>query len=764
MPIRDHLDYLEELERLEQTVEYIQNAITASGQNKNTYKEEIKDAYIHLDFLDSSQSYASIMLHSTLLNDLERNLENLLKAKTKPYFARIDFCPEGDLKGDKFYIGKMSLLRAEWDIPFILDWRSPLASVYYDGRIGSVSYQSETGTMRGELTLKRQYTINDAKLENIMDIDITATDDFLQASLEDHKDNRLKDIVSTIQSEQNAIIRADIDKPLVVQGVAGSGKTTIALHRIAYLIYTYEDSFDPENFMIIAPNQLFLNYISDVLPELGADKVIQATYTDFVFEQIGKKYKSIDSDEKLLSIISPTENTDTHNIHFLKQASLFKGSMLFKKIITRYIEEIESRFIPDQDIVLGGYNIISASDIKNMFLVEYCHLPLYKRLDQIKKHITFKLKSQKNKIIEGIENFYDIKIEYLRDHEIESEERRIKIVELLDLRDNDMNIIKKGSTTIVKKYMTQFKTKDLFSYYSDLITDENKMHKFSRGILDTKFVAYLCRTSKDILSKKKVEFEDLAALLYLKHRVLGFENKLDIKYVVIDEAQDFSLFQFFALKEVFNTEMFTILGDVSQGIHSYRSIQNWDYVINEIFDASKSQYLKLEQSYRTTIEIMGLANEVIKLSAIDGLILAKPVVRHGENPTINQLSSDTEILEKVEKRITTLIIEGYKSIAIIGKTSNECIHIQKQLERGKQIKTKLLKGKEEQYDHNIVVVPSYLAKGLEFDAVIIVNIKDSYKKDEIDLKLLYVAMTRALHRLDIYYKKGTIDFLDKTTV
>ncbi len=760
MPLKEHPDYHHEVNRLEETVGYIKNAIIASEQNKNTYKDEIKDAYIHLDFLDSSNSYASIMLHSALLNDLARNFESLLKAKSKPYFARIDFRAEEELDHDQFYIGKMSLFRSEWDIPFILDWRSPLASVYYDGRLGNVSYQCNSVTMTGELILKRQYTVNDAKLNSIMDIDITATDAFLQASLEDHKDNRLKDIVSTIQSEQNAIIRADIAKPLIVQGVAGSGKTTIALHRIAYLIYTYEETFYPEDFMIIAPNRLFLNYISEVLPELGANNVIQTTYTDYVFELIGKKYDLIDPDEKLVSIITPVRNEmESKNQDLIEKASLFKGSLEFKDIITRYIEDIENNFIPNDDFTLGGHTLMTAIEIKNLFIKEYCHLALYQRLAQIKKHLAYKLKTHKNRILEDIQTSYDTQIDYLRKHELESEERRIKLVNLADSRNHNLSLIKKSSATVVKKYIMKFKSKDVFSYYTDIITNEEILRKFSDGDLNTELITFICKYSKDILSNKHVEFEDLAALIYLKHRVLGFDHKIDIKYVVIDEAQDFSYFQFFALKNIFNTDMFTILGDLSQGIHSYRSIQSWDDVLNKIFDSTKSQYLTLEQSYRTTIEIMDLANEVIKLSSLEGLIFAKPVVRHGEKPSVIQFSSKSEIIDAIEKRVLVLVSEGYQSIALIGKTPKECSNIQKELEKKHLFETKLLKGKEEEYDRSIVVLPSYLAKGLEFDAVIIVNVEDNYRLEELDLKLLYVAMTRALHRLDILYKDNTISFL-----
>jgi len=763
MSLKNHSDYKIEEKRLKETVEYVEDVISSSERNKSLHQKEIKDAYLSLNPTESSQSYVSIMLHTRLLDELEKNYDRLLKAKEKPYFARIDFQEEGKSNIEKFYIGKMSLQREDWDVPMILDWRSPLASAYYDERLGNVVYQNALGeSMSGELSLKRQYTIENKKLIDIMDVDITATDTFLQASLGENKDNRLKDIVSTIQSEQNAIIRADIKRPLIVQGVAGSGKTTIALHRIAYLIYTYEKSFYPEQFMIIAPNRLFLNYISGVLPELGANNVIQTTYADYAFELIGDKYKLTDSEEKLVSIINnKNEEHDEENMSFIIKSSAFKGSLTFKNVLARYIRSIEIDYIPKEDFALEGHTLMSVKEIKNVILRDYSHLPLYKRFEQIEKHLKFRLDKDKNRIYDEAKFSYDKKIETIRRNEPESEERRLTIVDILNIRDAALQKIKKNTKAAVKNYMSNFVRRGLFDYYKNIIANEENLINFSLEKLDEEFVSFICQYSNDILNSKMVELEDLAPLLYIKHRIMGFDDKVNIKYVVIDEAQDFSPFQFYALKKIFNTNFFTILGDLSQGIHSYRSIKNWNIVLNKIFDHDNSQYLKLEQSYRTTIEIMDLANEVIKLIPNDDLILAKPVVRHGEKPSMIQFKTKKEILNRADKKISDLISEGYKSIAIICKTPKECKSVHNELKKNKKLNIKLLEGKEEQYDNTIVILPSYLSKGLEFDAVIIINIDDIYNEEELDMKLLYVAMTRAQHKLYVYYKEGNNSLLER---
>lgn len=763
MSLVNHIDYKIEEKRLKETVEYIEGVIASSEQNKNLHKKEIKDAYSSLDPTESSQSYVSIMLHTRLLDELENNYTRLLKARENPYFARIDFREESKSNIEKFYIGKMSLQREDWDVPMILDWRSPLASVYYDGRLGNVVYQNALGeSLSGELSLKRQYTIENKHLIDIMDVDITATDTFLQASLGENKDNRLKDIVSTIQSEQNAIIRADIKRPLIVQGVAGSGKTTIALHRIAYLIYTYEKSFYPEQFMIIAPNRLFLNYISGVLPELGANNVIQTTYADYAFKLIGDKYSLTDSEEKLVSIINDDyAKLNNNKKSLIIKSSAFKGSLTFVNVLLRYIKNIEVNYIPKENFEIEGHLLMSIKEIKNIILRDYNHLPLYKRFEQVEKHLKFRLYKNKDIIYEQTKLSYDKKIEVIRRNEHESEERRLTIVDILNIRDAALQKVKKNIKTAVKNYMSKFVKRDLFDYYKDIITNRDNLNFFSLGKLDEELASFTCEYSNEILESKMVELEDLAPLLYIKHRIMGFEDEVDIKYIVIDEAQDFSPFQFYTLKKMFDTDFFTILGDLSQGIHSYRSIKNWNVVLNKIFDSDNSQYLKLEQSYRTTIEIMDLANKVIKLVPKEDLILAKPVVRHGEIPSVAKFKLKNDIINEAQKKVIDLILEGYKSIAVICKTPKECKSVHNELKKNKQLNIKLLEGKEEQYDNTIVIVPSYLSKGLEFDAVIIINIDDVYNEDELDLKLLYVAMTRAQHKLFVYYKEGNNNILEK---
>jgi DNA helicase II / ATP-dependent DNA helicase PcrA len=754
MSSKKHPEFDVEKDRLDYTVNYIEKTLEATDAYKTLYKGNIKQAMTELDHLDSSLSYINVLINTKFMEVAEKNYDSYKKAKGKPYFARIDFKRKGEEKINKLYIGKTSLIRAEDNEMLIVDWRAPIATIYYEGRLGETSYAAEGGLEEGELLLKRQFTVDKGKLHNIIDIDITTTDTFLQASLEANAESKLKDIASTIQGEQNRVIRAPMNKPLIVQGAAGSGKTTIALHRIAYFIYTYEETFDPESFLIIAPNNLFINYISEVLPELGVEKVKQSTFIDFMEALIGKGYRLTNSDEKLMYIIHHSKEES----NLLTWASAFKGSMDFKNIIDEYVKEIEQEFAPALDFILQGKVLLPKEEIRRMFLEDLKYHPLHKRADEIKKSLNNKLKSVKKDMLKDIQTFYDKAIDAVREECDDAEERRDKVTALADERDEKLKNATNEMKAIVKKYLDAFPKKNLYEYYEELLTAENIM-KFSRKSLNEEKVNYLCDTSKSLLHNKHIELEDLAPLVYLKHKIFGFEKKIDIRSVVIDEAQDFSLFQFFVLKEVLCTNMFTLLGDLSQGIHSYRGTNNWEEVLDKVFGKDDSSYMTLVQSYRTTIEVMKLANEVIKKLNNENIVLAKPVIRHGGKPELRSFEEDKTLIKSLEDKIGDMKTENYKSIAIICKTVEECKNIKKLLDKGGKIHSKILDEKQREYEAGVILVPSHLAKGLEFDVVFIVNVKEAYLEEELDIKLLYVAMTRTLHRLFIYHKEGKLPLL-----
>lgn len=750
MPLKEHADYQAEVCRLKDTVGAVGRIIEENIEKKSILREDITREFENMDRTDSAQSYQRAAVGEALFDMAVQQLKALIKAAQKPYFSRIDIRREDSSETKKFYIGKLALAGDDIENPLIVDWRAPVAGVYYDGRLGKVTYEAPGGTQRAELFLKRQYTISKAELTDINDVDITANDAFLQAVLGENKDRRLQDIVSTIQAEQNRIIRAGIRNSVIVQGVAGSGKTTIALHRIAYLIYTYGKEFRPSDFLILAPNRLFLNYISDVLPELGVENIRQSTWADLCRELLGLKLKLAVSDEKFIRTSGRTpagEEAAGPN-----RIAEFKSSLEFRDILDSYAEYLAFDFIPAQDFTLGEYKIFTAGDIKKIFGgalagSDDAHpTPLYKRLPYIKKALQDKLKEETVSILQRIDDSYERQIQQVRDTVPPSADRRLRIVALFDERDGKMQFIKKAARTAVAKYFALLPKKDLTAYYRELITDPEKMLLFSDGHEDRKellgFMVGFCRHNTPLLRRGTVEFEDLTPLLYLAHKLYGIENAPETKYIVADEAQDFSLFQLYTLREVFGCERFTLLGDLAQGIRSRCGIGSWQEVAGVL---PKFSYMTLEQSYRTTVEIMNAANEVLRFSSIPGLVYAKPVVRYGAKPGLRRVRDRESLAREAALRIAALKGKGYKSVAVICKTAAECALLAKM---PGMPELRQLSPDDPAYEGGTVIVPSYHAKGLEFDAVLICALTEDYIHEESDVRLLYVAMTRALHSLD----------------
>ncbi|ARU60281.1 hypothetical protein CBW65_03785 [Tumebacillus avium] len=765
MTIKLHRDYGQECTRLTETKGYIEYVLHESEHNEKAFRDNIKEAYANLNSLDGSEGYIALLTNVQFFEMTKQNIRQLQQVQKRPYFCRIDIKPDDTNHIQPLYIGKASLFRPDTQEPVIVDWRSPVANVYYEGRIGEVSYETSTGTEQAELHLKRQYTIEDGELLDFRDIDITTRDELLQESLGGSADSRLKDIVSTIQEEQNRVIRADMHRPMIVQGAAGSGKTTIALHRIAYLIYTYGDRFNPDQFMILAPHQLFLKYIADVLPELGVEAVRQTTYLDFVQENIGKKLKLTDPNERLFRFLEGGGDAE-----LLRFVSRFKGSEAYKQRIDAYLQSVVMRMQPEGDCKLGKRVIATGEEVAKFIREDYVHMPLYKRVEKVRKILQDRLKVKKKQMLKDIHDHYDERLEVALSLQ-NPPQRKAKVVKLMDDREKLLKRVEADAKTLVKEYMAQFAKADLAAHYKGFLQSEELMQTetgYGDGVseqpseqVSEQQLRFLQEHSLALLGKKRMELEDTAALLYLQHKLYGLLTEVKVRNLVIDEAQDYSIFQLLALKEVLGSEMFTVLGDLSQGIHSYRGVESWEAVLATVFPGGNCQFLVLEQSYRTTVEIMTLANRVIVHSQTPGLVLAKPVVRHGDEPAQTVFAEQKELVAQLLQDVEHLKADGMNSVAVIGKTMAECKLIKKWIDTlGTDMSVTVLDEKEDYSGHDLVIVPSYVVKGLEFDAVFIVSLEEEYTTDELDVKLLYVAMTRPLHRMFVYSMAGKTQLLD----
>ena len=596
---------------------------------------------------------------------LEGEISSIEKAKNTPYFARIDF--ESSKNKEICYIGKKGIQDYDNNI-ITVDWRAPISSLYYDSNVGEASYESPDGIIKGTLKLKRQYTIENSKLINFNDVDTVSNDELLKPYLSVSADKKKKNIVSTIQSEQNKIIREKLNKNLIIQGVAGSGKTTVALHRIAYLVYNNRDIYKANDYMVIGPNKFFVNYISGILPDLDVNGVSEYTLEEVFESYVNEDYIINNNLDKI---------TDIDNI------SKYKTSLELKDKIKEYFNNIE--ILSNEDFKIKDEVIINKSIIKNIY-------------NEINPKYYKSIKSKIDRLILLLNKYIEDNKETITARLINKKTDK----EVIDEFKNNINIY-------LKRYFKVLNLK-IKNIYIDILNNLN---------INTKEI-----------SNNKIDIEDIPPLIYIKYLLIGDNIFDNYKHIVIDEAQDYGEFAFYVLNKIFKNATFSIYGDLAQSLYSYRSIDSWN-TLNNIFNNLEIQYLN--KSYRTTIEIMEEANKINKKL---NLTEAIPVIRHGDNVEYTK----KEVLEVLDN-----LKDKYKTIAIITKTQQEANDLYDIIKS--KIDINLINKDNLNYDSNINILPSYLSKGLEFDSVIIVDTFN--KEDKIDLKLLYVSMTRALHKLVI---------------
>ena len=711
----------EEIKRVSDTIEIVKNNI-----------KEYEILYSNLLKGNADEQYIQNMS-----KEYSNKLKNLNKAISIPYFARIDFKENNANNERKIYIGKTGILNDKYDV-IVTDWRAPIASIYYDGQLGKVKYECPDGIIKGDLSKKRVYTIENSILKDYQDIDITTNDEFLQECLNENSEARLKNIISTIQSEQNKIIRAKMSNPLIVQGVAGSGKTTVALHRIAYLVYTYEKEFNPDEFLIIAPNKFFLDYISNVLPDLGVDYVRQQTFEEFMLENIDANFEINPINVELSNIVNQNGKTD-----LIKKSANFKSSLRFKELIDEFIDKFLKSNLPKGDFKISDIVVFNHDEVIDMFINYFKNNSindskkmltaiLQKRVSNIANELIDRLSEQrKSKLYNIDKNLSDDKVKEIR-------------LEIFKEKEYEVQQLFKGGKKLVLDYLKNFKIEKVLSIYKKIISDKILFDKY----VESELYEYILETYKKNIKSKKVEYEDLAPLFYIQNRFLGNINNLKLEHIVIDEAQDLGEFQFYNFKEIVKPNMsMTILGDISQGIYSYKGINNWNK-LNQIVFNNKASIEYLKESYRTSMEIMNEANTIInKIVDNENIILAQPIERHGDKIEHWKIDSEDSKISKIYEIIKTHLEAGHINIAVITKDFDESIELHKKL-TNYEVDIKLISENLDKYTGGTIIIPSYLSKGLEFDSVIISD-SNKYSENILDTKLLYVACTRAMHTLDI---------------
>ncbi|WP_213423484.1 RNA polymerase recycling motor HelD [Bhargavaea massiliensis] len=732
MGANNHPDYAEELERLEYTKEYMQRLLGETEREAAASRENIRQSMGDLEHLDSSLSYINILTNARFFEMAAGRKEELEAVLQNPYFARIHFRKDGE-GAELLYIGKTSLFHRETQEPVIVDWRSPVANVYYDGRIGEVTYKVNGEESHGHLYAKRQYKIEGGTLMDIRDVDLTTNDELLQQALSGKADVRLTEIVSTIQKEQNEIIRANLKRPIIVQGAAGSGKTTIALHRISYFLYTMGKNFPPEKLMILAPSELFIGYISDVLPELGVNKIRQTTFETFVLGATGLKLKVADPNRKLERLAEGSA-VDRETLLL----SRLKGSLAYRDALDRYVALIEKETAGlFEDVYIEKFRIIKKERLRRLFLKEFSYLPLQKRLDRIAGILRTETARKRKEILSALTARYEQALDKALFGIRDDRRRREQTIRLIDERDKRLPAIEREGKKTAATYMKRFPAYNIKKLYRKWCTDKGLIQQTAFAWTEAEKRAFLRKTGEE-----RWETEDLAALLYLQARLAGVADHWNMRAVFIDEAQDYSAFQLFVLRDSLDTDMFTIVGDLAQGIHSYRSISDWD-TVRDLFP--RAAFRTLQKSYRTTAEIMKAANDVLGRLAED-LPLVEPVVRHGPVPEVHRAERFNP--REVHELYEAIRAKGHRSVALITKTSREA----EEMVAGFTVSDHdaiLLNHGSVPESGRLLVIPGHLAKGLEFDAVMIAAFSDPFRDFELDRKLLYVAMTRPMHELHL---------------
>ncbi len=640
--------------------------------------------------------------------DLQRikREERLLVSRKEPYFGRLDFSELPANQTKALYIGKAGLSNEKTKEILVVDWRAPVASLFYSfsGGEETVYYESPDGIVEGEVHLKRNLLIRDSQLERVVDSyvrgqeDETVTDEFLLYRLGENKDNKLRDIVSTIQQEQDKIIRTEKNKVVFIQGVAGSGKTTVALHRLAFLLYQYSGKLQAKRMIIFAPNQMFLDYISGVLPELGVGDIAQTTYDQWAIDILEKSVRVEDS-ASLYSYWFESPRTKEEMLH---SASRLKGSITYKQLIEKKINEFENNFLPNLSLEPYEGIRLSAEQIKEWFVSDMSGDALLRK---------------RERLIQRLKHWFEAE---WKQKGIASAKEKAKAMAKL------------------RAFSKKIPELNPLKVYTELVDDKELADIFPQEERNA---------IKTMLKQGKVTAADLPALVYIQIRLSG-TKQTSYDHIVIDEAQDYSPFQLDTLRMMQRLPSMTVLGDLQQAIHGYSGIQGW-HELQSLYTATEHSYFELDRSYRSTMEIIEFANQLLAGMG-DHVRPAVPVFRSGE--PVDLLPFDDERSRR-KHLITTLRVwqeEGiYKTIAILGRTAEACAEIAGTLTAA-GIEASLIQSKQEVYSGGLTVVPIYLAKGLEFDAVMIDQADQlSYRTD--DAKLLYVGCTRALHKLQLLY-------------
>lgn len=673
----------QEKEYLKQIISFLKKVI---GNTDASVKDHVDTLAEYKDYIWSNKDIdpheirsmrESILNHFALGESVINKRKRLTKILAIPYFGRIDFLEKKEnSKVMPIYIGIHTFYDPESRATLIHDWRAPVSSMFYDHELGEAGYRSPSGEIKGVISLKRQYRIRGGKMEFMIESALTVHDDILQKELSSNADDKMKNIVATIQREQNQIIRNEDIRTLIIQGVAGSGKTSIALHRIAYLLYTFRDSISSKDILIISPNKVFSDYISNVLPELGEETVPETSMEQILSGVLEHKYKY----QTYFGLVNELLEKPSSS---LIDRIAYKASFGFISELDKFILHIENTYFKAADVKLTKYITIPAPFIEEQYL-RFNRYPIRRRFDAMADYMLDMLKIQ-----------YTFTVTTTGRNLLKKE------IRLMFAGNNDIQVYK-----------------DFFKW-----TNNPGMFKMRKG--------------------HTLEYSDLAPLAYLHLALEGNGNQpFRVKHLLIDEMQDYSPIQYKVIQKLFPCRK-TVLGDAGQSVNPYGS--STAETIQKSLTAS--EIMKLCKSYRSTFEITDFAQKIHPNAELE------PVARHGEKPQILQFGSAVEELSGIMGLISTYRKSGYKSLGIICKTEQQAREMADML-KSYANDISFLSSQSSAFVQGIVITSAHMAKGLEFDEVIIPQTDERNYRSEIDKSMLYVAVTRAMHRLTLTFHEA----------
>ena len=729
---------------LDDVVEKIKKSETRLREHMEVAEDDLKvinDAFddIHLGMDGDSISIdAALSIHQQQQMLDERNnswqqsrqrLGILKKLEKTPFFARLDFQEKGEPKRESVYIG-LSSFTDKNDHFLVYDWRAPISSIYYDGKLGEVEYQTPDGLQSVNLFLKRQFLVENGKIKAYFDTQETIGDQMLLEVLDGKSSTHMKGIVKTIQSEQNKIIRDTKSKLLFVQGAAGSGKTSAILQRIAFLLYRYRGTLTSSQVVMFSPNSLFNDYIKDVLPEMGEQNMVQMTYKQFLARRLPD-----------LKVESLSDQFETVVDADSKNVSKFVSDVEFFKILTNYSKLLNQSGVSFKNIKFQGKVFIPKEKIQEIYYSYGSQYNLGNRLDAtvdrlIKMlHRKIGAEMRTNWVSERIENLSKEQLQALyttADQEFKNgdEEKKFlarKIVTTM-LQGVHKNIKHARFLNVAANYLNFLKA-------VPKIVDLNKY-----DITPEQWDQYVDNFVQNF-NQKQISMNNLSPYLYLYDLVTGKHGELDMKFVFMDEIQDYTPFQLAYMKYKFPRARYTMLGDLNQSIFTKNNSQTLLSEAQTLFDADETKVVQLVHSYRSTKQI----TEFTKAILTNGQRI-EPFNRMGDLPNLLMAKNETESVQQVINQLKENDQHNYTT-AIIAKTLEDAEHLHDLL-KANNVASTLIRSENQRLAAGTIVLPSFLAKGLEFDAVIMWDAsKDKFDEDE--QQLVYTIASRAMHKLTI---------------